>query len=895
MSLCKALEENDRPGIAMSCFGWAISLIDQNKFDDAIHKVHEARARLGDYLDLHFLELLYHHKKGEARETLEACEKYLGEYDVTELEETPYLSNSRKFYPEVLWTASDAAWKQAEFKKSLEYQEKTVSIDPANHYRRIVYASNLGKEGRIEEAISVLDGGLRLCPHEMAFENAKALVYGDSGKYDMAFDVLNRILKRNSRDVDALINMGVVSEKKGDYANSEHYFKKALAIDPEHDVALSNLKHLKDAIDTRPQKISLCMIVKDEERFLPGCLRSVQGLVDEIIMVDTGSSDKTMEIAREFGARIFQHPWQNDFSLHRNQSIDYATGDWILILDADEELDPADHHLIRSAIMRKNIDAVSFVVYNKIQGGRTGFLNSHRMFRSGKGYHYSGIVHNQLIMDGPALSSQFKVFHHGYGLSDEQMRIKGKRTEALLKKQLEENPDNAFAHFNLAQIYRGLGEPASSLEHAKRVIDILKPSDIDRRHVYVMALDQIGCAYVGLEQLDRAKEYFHKALEIKDDYLDPLFNLGYVYSREGDFDRADEIFNRYLRVRAAFAEHREWIGLILNNLNSQFAVYFGLGLSQFVRRNTDKALEYFQKVIDQVGDFEFTHHLMARCYRARGQFKQVLHHCEKAIEFGHEDTEIYLLKGEAYLNLKDSLGASGCFEESLKLDSNYSPSLLGLAAAASVDGDYEKALELVNEALANSPKSPQALAAKGDLLYYAGQYGSAANSYRNQSELNPDDPISLNNLANCFLKQGNFASAEFCYRRALKASPDFGLGYRNLAVLLVRQKKNEDAVSFFEKYLTFSPDDSEVHVVLADLYYQLKEYWKAISHYEHHIRKNPRRYEVILRLADCYFNLGRLDSAMMGYRAMLAANPGNIAAATRLRELERFSQPVKNQ
>ncbi|MBW2130791.1 MAG: glycosyltransferase family 2 protein, partial [Deltaproteobacteria bacterium] len=82
--------------------------------------------------------------------------------------------------------------------------------------------------------------------------------------------------------------------------------------------------------------VSLCMIVKNEETTLPRCLESVRGAVDEMIIVDTGSTDSTREIARRYGAEVFSTQWKNDFSFHRNQSIARAKGRWILQLDADE-------------------------------------------------------------------------------------------------------------------------------------------------------------------------------------------------------------------------------------------------------------------------------------------------------------------------------------------------------------------------------------------------------------------------------------------------------------------------------------------------------------------------------------------------------------------------------
>ena len=90
------------------------------------------------------------------------------------------------------------------------------------------------------------------------------------------------------------------------------------------------------------------MIAKNEERVLARCLASVRAIVDEIILVDTGSTDRTVEIAESFGARVYHAPWENDFSKVRNVSLSYATKDWILVLDADEEIDATDHAQLKS-------------------------------------------------------------------------------------------------------------------------------------------------------------------------------------------------------------------------------------------------------------------------------------------------------------------------------------------------------------------------------------------------------------------------------------------------------------------------------------------------------------------------------------------------------------------
>ena len=107
------------------------------------------------------------------------------------------------------------------------------------------------------------------------------------------------------------------------------------------------------------------MIVRNEERFLPGCLESVRGLVDEIIVVDTGSTDRTAEIARSFGARVFDFEWRDDFSAARNESLRHAGSDWILYLDADERIDCGGiDNCIRAAAAHPDFDAFSVLIRN---------------------------------------------------------------------------------------------------------------------------------------------------------------------------------------------------------------------------------------------------------------------------------------------------------------------------------------------------------------------------------------------------------------------------------------------------------------------------------------------------------------------------------------------------
>ena len=116
-------------------------------------------------------------------------------------------------------------------------------------------------------------------------------------------------------------------------------------------------------------RLSLAMIVKNEARFLAHCLESVQGLVDEAVVVDTGSEDATPEIARSKGAQVSHFPWCGDFSAARNAALARCRGDWILVLDADEAIDRKDHAAIRKALERTGIHGWMLPIRNHLRSG----------------------------------------------------------------------------------------------------------------------------------------------------------------------------------------------------------------------------------------------------------------------------------------------------------------------------------------------------------------------------------------------------------------------------------------------------------------------------------------------------------------------------------------------
>ncbi len=188
-------------------------------------------------------------------------------------------------------------------------------------------------------------------------------------------------LERNPLEPIILNHTGVLLYELLELGGAEALFKAALKLDPALAIARTNLDqtrirkrsphtlkgrfgHQLRALGTRAKRVaagarpttrlrlSLCMIVKNEEEMLPGCLTPLVGVVDEMIVVDTGSTDRTVAIAESFGATVVSFPWNGSFSDARNASLDAATGDWVMYLDADEHLEAEDADTLRDLLQR---------------------------------------------------------------------------------------------------------------------------------------------------------------------------------------------------------------------------------------------------------------------------------------------------------------------------------------------------------------------------------------------------------------------------------------------------------------------------------------------------------------------------------------------------------------
>lgn len=306
------------------------------------------------------------------------------------------------------------------------------------------------------------------------------------------------------------------------------------------------------------------MITKDEEAFLEQCLNSVKSIVDETIIVDTGSTDRTKEIAKKFGAKIFDFEWIDDFSAARNESLKYATKDWILVLDADEVIEKGDLSKIKGIIENPENDAAGFTIeqrsylnnffegavkndsdFDLVKG--YSFYIPHflvRFFKNKSGLYFKHKVH-ELVEDSlNEKSLKYKkldvVLHHFGSLKDEKLiGDKTQQYSKIILKQLEENPDNARYNYQTARMYLGKNDLGNALKHFEKTAKI-NPD-------YKLVFSEIAKIYLQMNDKNRAIEYFKKSAKHNPNNPSPANNLAVVYMSIGKFGQAKKILEEALK------------------------------------------------------------------------------------------------------------------------------------------------------------------------------------------------------------------------------------------------------------------------------------------------------------------------------------------------------------
>jgi len=342
--------------------------------------------------------------------------------------------------------------------------------------------------------------------------------------------------------------------------------------------------------------ISLCMIVKDEEKLLEQCLSSVKDLFDEIIIVDTGSKDKTKEIAKKFTDNIFDFEWKNDFAAARNFSIEKAAKEWVFILDADESISKEDHEKIKILTENKDYAAYGFLqrLYSNNANVRnfvstikdtyresTGFLgfqpnNTPRMFQNNKGIFYQNKIHEDFTPSVSKINGKLKQtsipIHHYPVVGEKYAKEKLEMHVKLIQEKINENPNDPQNHLEFGRLMIVFKDFNKAKQALQKTIELEK----DNAKAHSMLIE----VYAALGEMQKADEAFKKAIELDPMDITAYSSAALLFMNNKKFNMAAKAYKKVVEI---------------NPMN--VIGWLGLGISSFEAGNFDMAKKAFENTL----------------------------------------------------------------------------------------------------------------------------------------------------------------------------------------------------------------------------------------------------------------------------------------------------------
>jgi glycosyltransferase involved in cell wall biosynthesis len=341
-------------------------------------------------------------------------------------------------------------------------------------------------------------------------------------------------------------------------------------------------------MSSQPVSLSLALIVKNEMRCLERCLKSIGHVVDEIVVVDTGSTDGTARIAQSLGAKVSTFQWCNDFAAARNDALERTHGNWILVLDADEHASPVLAEEIRSFISGPptvgRLKILSDFKRNNQRLRSQSFVS--RLFP--RGARFEGRIHEQLVSPLPRVNLKGDLWHDGYleqGKSDRNIK--------LLLEELKEKPKDTYLLFQLALEYTSSDRPDQASGYLAQAF---AQSGLDEPYAPNLVVDYLY-TLTELKKHETGLEVIAKSAGRVDDFPDfhlasGLFYMNLVKSNPAKYlsylPRIEGSFRRCLALGET-SKYKSVEG------SGTFLAYYNLGLLYHVFNNPNGARDCFQE------------------------------------------------------------------------------------------------------------------------------------------------------------------------------------------------------------------------------------------------------------------------------------------------------------
>lgn len=449
--------------------------------------------------------------------------------------------------------------------------------------------------------------------------------------------------------------------------------------------------------------LTLSMIVKNEEKHLVGCLDSVKDVVDRIVIVDTGSTDSTIEIAKKYNAEIHHFYWVDDFSAARNYALSHSPSDWVLYLDADERLEGKSKNILRNIVEQKDKLGVRCKIYNIDEVNKKPKLqNSTRLFRYSNKIKFTGRAHEQI--EGSLLENGYKIVdsdllinHIGYNIDKNGLTKKAERNLKLLLKEYKEKPSGYYA-FQIANTFSVLNDTDNKFNyHSLAVSDKSLPNEYK-----AISYSSIADYYQQNNNLGEALTSINKSIKCDPENVIANLTASEIYYKAGKGAEAVAHCITAYELNKKKSDDKSSNRLLDIFVDEEKILYHGLHISY--KLNEQTGIEYFFNNLesyrsnDKLSWQKELHIIQMITSNSILSFEDVLSF-ESIIKEHNIDFYFQLLDHYTHIDSKLLVEKKliDKFPENVKLYNRY-------AADLSEKGDLGKAISLLEKAVQRFPK-----------------------------------------------------------------------------------------------------------------------------------------------------------------------------------------------
>ncbi len=550
--------------------------------------------------------------------------------------------------------------------------------------------------------------------------------------------------------------------------------------------------------------LSLCMIVKNEEESLPTCLESVKDYVDEIIIVDTGSTDSTVEIAERYNAKVYYHSWENSFSKARNFSLKYATCDWILIMDADEEIEVKDAYKLREAIRDDDVNLIYMPAFSKEKGGTNSSVYLiERVFKNNLDFHYEGVVHNVLKSSGPCKNENIVFYHYGYHLDDEQMESKFTRTTTLLKEQIKVDSTDPMPHHYLAVAFCSKDMNNECIDEALEAIRLFELNNVST-NVKLLTCYTASIAFYNKDDLVNAEYYAMKSVNSYPEYLDGYFMLSSIYMRQKEYAKCIEATNKYLTIVQAIKSNPSVVLQIpYNNINNTWHAHTRLAIVSFEQNRDSDGIKKLKQIVSMVDDENDPYLSIGNYFVEQNNFTLA----EKVLHMGLK--EYPKSKGILYY-ISELYENHNIIDKSLKyykiLLDIYPDEILALYKTGILhmkQSRYKEAIDIFNLLCSGPSQHIGALYNLGIAYEHIKEISYAKETYNRLLTEEPENAEALVRLGSLFLNDSCFNEAQAYFLKAIEQDKYLLEAHLAMSRIYISQNDMESCVMSCDQILKY--------------------------------------------------------------------------------------------